>query len=495
MSRGGTVIVMVMVVMAMATVIAASVIFAVRAEVGACDAVTRGEQAYAAAISGLEKAMAVVAEFGADSSTWFDNPDIFKNQPVYDDGVNRWYFTVYAQNREDDQTVRNGLTDQSGKININTAPAEVLLRLPNMTEELVDCLMDFRDPDSEPRQNGAEQEYYSSLAYPYRANNGMFLTLEVLLLVKGFNGPVVYGEDANLNGMLDPNEDDGQESFPPDDEDGRLNAGLLNVATAVSYGPNVTIDGKPRININGDLEALEEADLPDQTVEFIRLYRDEGGRFACPAQLLNMRYMLQRDHNGDGGGGDGGGRRGGGSGRGGGRPRGTSTGTSSGGREEDSAGLKRGQWIESGVGADELAAVMDQLTTRPPGAPLFGLVNVNTAPPEVLAALPDMDSNLALRITGTRGQLNARTRQTIAWLFSEGLVSQETFVRISTMLTARGYQFHVRCIGFGWPCQRFRIIEAVINIADGAPQIIYQRDITRLGVPLSIDMDKEELTR
>lgn len=483
MRRSGTVIVMVMVVMAMAAVIAASLIFTVRAEIGACDAVSNGEQAYSAAISGLQHAMAVLAESRNDTATWHHNPETFRNQLVYEDGVNRWYFTIYAHNRNDNRSVRNGLTDQSSKININIASAEMLLQLPNMNEELVDCLMDFRDSDNDVRQNGAEQEYYSSLSFPYRANNGMLLTLEELLLVKGFNGPVVYGEDANLNGMLDTNEDDGQESFPPDDEDGQLNTGLLNVATAISYEPNATDEGEPRININGDLKGLEEADLPDQTVEFIRLYRAEGRPFFGPAQLLNMRYMLTKDHNADGEvvGDD--------------RGRGRGRGRSRAGAEASNAKWKKGQWIESGVGAGELAAVMDQLTTRPPGSPMFGLVNVNTAPSAVLAALPDIDASLASRIAAARAEVDARNRRTIAWLFAEGLVSQETFMKLSLVLTARGYQFHVRCIGFGWPCQRFRIIEAVINVADGTPRITYQREITRLGVPLSIDMDKQELAR
>ncbi len=138
MRRSGTVIVMVMVVMAMAAVIAASLIFTVRAEIGACDAVSKGGQAYSAAMSGLQKAMAVLVESTGDSATWHDNPDIFRNQLVYEDGVNRWYFTIYAHNRNDDRSVRNGLTDQSSKININIASAEMLLQLPNMNEELVD---------------------------------------------------------------------------------------------------------------------------------------------------------------------------------------------------------------------------------------------------------------------------------------------------------------------------------------------------------------------
>ena len=34
----------------------------------------------------------------------------------------------------------------------------------------------------------------------------------------------VRGEDWNLNGRLDPNEDDGDISYPPDNSDGKLDA-------------------------------------------------------------------------------------------------------------------------------------------------------------------------------------------------------------------------------------------------------------------------------
>ena len=47
------------------------------------------------------------------------------------------------------------------------------------------------------------------------------LNAEELALVNGATYEVLYGEDANMNGVLDPNEDDGEESAPTDNSDGK----------------------------------------------------------------------------------------------------------------------------------------------------------------------------------------------------------------------------------------------------------------------------------
>ena len=39
---------------------------------------------------------------------------------------------------------------------------------------------------------------------PYRAKNKPLDTVEELLMVKGFDGRILYGEDYNRNGYLDP---------------------------------------------------------------------------------------------------------------------------------------------------------------------------------------------------------------------------------------------------------------------------------------------------
>jgi len=449
MSRRGTILVAVLVIIALAGLAATALMYRSQAEITACVASSRRQQTHAVAMSGLRRVQALLAAAGGDREMWWDNPELLSTQLVWDDGANRWFFSIYAYNPTDPENIRNGLTDEASKINLNFAPEEVLLRLPNMTAELVDCLIDYRDGDEETRPEGAEQDYYDQLPYPYLIKNGPMATVEELLLVRGFDGPMVYGEDYNLNGLLEPSEDDAEESFPPDNGDGLLDRGLTGSATVWSYELNVDSDGQMRTNVS-NTRILGRSGLPRQTVEFLELYAAEGNRLSHPAELLQMRYQLKQNQ----------------------------------GR------MRAGTWIESGVGAPELPDVLDRLTSE--GIVLLGKVNVNTAPAEVLAALGGFDEELADRIVGARTSVDPEAMATIAWLYTEGVVDADTFKVIAPSLTARSFQFHVRCVAYGWPCGQYRVIEAVIDTARGAPRIVYQRDLTRLGVPFAIDAEQEE---
>ncbi|MBA7687564.1 hypothetical protein ES703_96028 [subsurface metagenome] len=64
-------------------------------------------------------------------------------------------------------------------------------------------------------------------------------TIRELLLVRGVTGRLLYGEDTNQNGQLDSNERDGDRSPPDDNEDGRLDKGLIEYLTCYSYDKNV----------------------------------------------------------------------------------------------------------------------------------------------------------------------------------------------------------------------------------------------------------------
>ncbi len=67
---------------------------------------------------------------------------------------------------------------------------------------LVDSLVDWLDKDDEEHENGAERGYYSSRNPPYSPANGPILFLEELLLVKGWNKKVLYGEKEH-SGIID----------------------------------------------------------------------------------------------------------------------------------------------------------------------------------------------------------------------------------------------------------------------------------------------------
>ena len=92
------------------------------------------------------------------------------------------------------------IENESGKVNINYANAGLLRMMLNpfdLDEEdrdiIVDSIQDWRDADDLYRLNGAEDEYYGSLVHPYGAKNGLFDSVEELLLVRGVTPEIFYG--------------------------------------------------------------------------------------------------------------------------------------------------------------------------------------------------------------------------------------------------------------------------------------------------------------
>ncbi|MDW8478928.1 MAG: type II secretion system protein GspK [Xanthomonadales bacterium] len=87
------------------------------------------------------------------------------------------------------------LTDESGKIDLNTADEVVLkslfARTGGLPEDeaaaLADAVLDWRDEDDLVRANGAERDDYRAAGLPYRPSNRAFATEEELLQVLGMS--------------------------------------------------------------------------------------------------------------------------------------------------------------------------------------------------------------------------------------------------------------------------------------------------------------------
>jgi len=180
--------------------------------------------------AGLEKAMAVLNEDETENDSlldlWSENPEDFN-----DVMLDQCWFTVRV-------------IDETSKLNINTITKEQLLGLPDMVEEIADAIIDWRDSDDMPSGMGVESGYYESLTYPYIARNGPFRTLRELLLVKDVSEDLFYREDTNLNGRLDYNERDGQESPPADNGDNVLDVGWAAYLTCYPVGSNASDAGE-----------------------------------------------------------------------------------------------------------------------------------------------------------------------------------------------------------------------------------------------------------
>ncbi|HUT46142.1 MAG TPA: type II secretion system protein GspK [Sedimentisphaerales bacterium] len=180
--------------------------------------------------AGIEKAIAVLNEDETENDSlldlWSDNAEDFN-----DIMLDKCWFTVRV-------------IDESSKLNINAATKEQLLGLPDMVEEIADAIIDWRDSDDMPSGMGVESGYYEGLTYGYIARNGPFKTLRELLLVKDVTEELFYGEDTNLNGRLDYNERDGQESPPADDGDNVLDVGWAEYLTCYPSGSNASSAGE-----------------------------------------------------------------------------------------------------------------------------------------------------------------------------------------------------------------------------------------------------------
>lgn len=144
---------------------------------------------------------------------------------------------------------RDGPADPHAKVNINLMTKEDLLTLDEMTEDVADSILDWIDDDDSPRPLGAESGFYSQLPSPYEPRNGPVPSLFEVELAAGVSPSLVRGEDWDLDGVLDSNEDDGDLSWPPDNADGVLDAGWSAFVTASSWEGGFAPSGQARLNL------------------------------------------------------------------------------------------------------------------------------------------------------------------------------------------------------------------------------------------------------
>ncbi len=440
----GFILIGILVLVMLISMIALSLMFRVRASETAAAASAGGDQAFAAAMTGVQEAMRVIKEIKPGQTDWEDAPRDFKDRFLYEDGSDHWYFTVWSPgNRDTPAEVRYGLTDEARKINVNAADALNLTKVPNMTAQMAAALKDFIDFDDVTSTDGAEQDYYNGLPQPYVIRNGPIASIDALLLVRGFTPELVYGEDANMNWRLDPNENDGDERLPSDNSDGNLDMGLRRFLTCYSSEPDKDLDGVPRTQINDASDPFPGVEFPVAMTNFIAELRKAGQTLGQPADLLEARITVK-----------------------------------------DDKGIERE--IASEVGKAELPLALDLFSTSTQ-ARAEGLINVNTASIETLTAIPGIEEPLAEAIQSTRRSISPEKRATIAWLFQEDVMDAATFKKLAPRLTARSFQFSFQVVGYGIPSGRFRRLEIIIDSSESTPRVVYLRDLTRLGLPFKLE--------
>src|SRR4030095_2122012 len=198
---------------------------------------------------GAEQAILGAARYVTNVLMRVEQPGMIPEQLTYkSEAVPVGDASFWLIGRSDRQTAADhrvfALVEEESKPNRNTATLEMLENLPRMTPELAAAIIDWRDTDESASQGGAEAEVYARRSPPYRCKNANFESVEELRLVFGAELDILYGDDANLNGALDLNENDGDVSSPSDNRDGRLDPGIFEYLTVYtrqpSTGTNVT---------------------------------------------------------------------------------------------------------------------------------------------------------------------------------------------------------------------------------------------------------------
>ena len=94
------------------------------------------------------------------------------------------------------ESFRIQIVDNSTFLDLNTVTEAQLLNL-NLTQEQIDSLLDWREQGTNPRTEGAKDEYYNGLSKPYNTHLNRFQTVLELLNVKGFNPQTLFQVNTN----------------------------------------------------------------------------------------------------------------------------------------------------------------------------------------------------------------------------------------------------------------------------------------------------------
>lgn len=423
-------------------------------------------KSYFLARSGVEHAMADLAGNAGtveaqelmrdDAATVYQNVELGEGT-----------YTLYAgMDAEGDP--RYGLIDECSKLNLNTADAEVLAKVPGLDQALAEVITTLRQ--EEP-----------------------FHDLKDLLIIDGIDAALLYGEDQNENGLLDSNEDDGDDNWPPDNGDGWLDGGLAEYLTVWSAARNISALGEERTNLNKeDAQAIADAvsEISLQQAESVVAQREKS-QLSNVLDLLDVelvekvaqgsqgegkesRQPSQRAENETGR-----------------KPeqaRDEKTDTEKKTEEtkedkdknendknekeeapkeeksdkpkEESGSTTRGTG-EKAFDEETVRKLADLVTTKDDDV-LAGVINVNTASAEVLACLPGLDESLAQAIVNERESRAGGFTTVIDLLDVDGM-TMTLLKPIYDLLTARSDVYTARSFGVLKPGAGYTCVSAVLD--------------------------------
>jgi DNA uptake protein ComE-like DNA-binding protein len=423
----------------------------------------------------------------------YDNPELFRSISLRPEvrtaqlspsvSEPRFSVVVPVAGLQGEMAARFGVENESARLHLADvlrfdeqqpgAARYALMQLPGMTEQTADAVLDWIDADSEPRAQGAENEYYAGLPQPYAVRNKLPESLTELLLVKGVTRELLFGADRNYNRVVEPDElaSEPQSSKASGLTDAVPWSWLLTVHSGQR---NMTSEGQPRIDLNGpnlpqlqqQLAAVAGADV----AAFVIAYRQHGPYsgsdsatagvpavdVSAPAQfklsslldLVGARVAVA-------------------------------------GKGSDKSKVYASPLQTEPQTARAQLEKLEDATTTMPHRVTRGLVSVNHAPAVVLRAVPGIDDSLAQQIVAARDVASAvpsPQRRFATWLWFEGLVDLETMKRLAPFVSGGGDVVRAQVVAQFEQKQLAARAEVVIDATSKPARVLQWRDLRFHGM-------------
>jgi DNA uptake protein ComE-like DNA-binding protein len=343
------------------------------------------------------------------------------------------YFWVICPDDESDQTYMAGIVDESGKLNINKATSAQLQTLPGVEEDVGDSIVNWASTTTTASNSGAESDYYEQLPEPYEAKNAAFETTEELNLIEDVTPDLLFGYDANRNGVIEPAELSAAGDVTAFENANGNSRGIFDWLTAYSVEPNTSTSGTKRVNVNT---------MPTTALTKVLTTDISASRSAAIMRRINPLVRA--------------------------RPN----------RAFANLGAF---YIASGMTPTEFGEVYDYITATT-ATTLTGLINVNTAPLEVLECLPGLTEADAQTLIASRATSNNSVG--IGWVFT-ALANNTKAAAISGSITARSYQYSADIVAVSGDGRSFKRVRIVVDSTTPPTKVVYREDLTSYGWPLA----------
>ncbi len=332
-----------------------------------------------------------------------------------------------------------GIIDEASKLNLNNVTSNTLMNLPNMTEDFTEAILDWRSTNDE----GLFGISYTGLGY--NDKNAAFETVDELRLLDGATMDLLFGNDLNLNGVLDADE-----AASANGNSGEVEPGLLEYFTVYTREPNFSAGGTLLTNVNtAGNEQL-------QTLL-------NGAGVANAETLANAIHTYTH-------------------------PTGGGAGDTFNGILDFCVFCKN-----HGMSTSDFEKIYSDVTTKT-NTYIHGRVNINTAGSTVLAALftgigstRGVDEGTAESAAETvlnYRQQNPDDLNSVAWIVDALGTTSPVIRALQTgdYVTAHSYQFMADIAAVGPNGRGYRRVRFIFDTSNGGtPQIIYRQDLSSLG--------------